>query len=61
MEKDKYTAQKKYAKSNIKKLSCSFKKEFVDDFADSCRKLNIKQSDVIRKAMQDVIDRANDK
>ncbi len=58
MEKDKYTAQKKYAKSNIKKLSCSFKKEFVDDFADSCRKLNIKQSDVIRNAMQDIIDKA---
>ena len=58
MEKDKYTAQKKYAKSNIKKLSCSFKKEFVDFFADSCIKFNIKQSDVIRKAMQDIIDQA---
>ena len=27
---DKYKAQKKYAKSNVKKLSCSFNKEFVE-------------------------------
>ncbi len=58
---NKYAAQKKYAKSNIKKLSCSFKKEFVDDFRDACLKLNIKQSDVIRKAMQDVIDQAKNR
>lgn len=58
MEKDKYAAQKKYAKKNIKKLSCSFKGEFVDEFRNACLKLNIKQSDVIKKAMQDVIDKA---
>jgi len=55
---NKYAAQKKYAKNNLKKLSCSFKKDFVEEFADSCRKLDIKQSDVIRKAMQDIINKA---
>lgn len=55
---DKYIAQKKYAKNNIKKLSCSFQKEFVEQFAQSCKTLNIKQSDVIRQAMQEVIDKA---
>ena len=55
---NKYAAQKKYAKNNLKKLSCSFKKDFVEEFANSCRKLNIKQSDVIRKTMQDIIDKA---
>lgn len=56
---DKYAAQKKYGKKNIKKLGCSFNKDLVDEFAEACRKLNIKQTDVIKKAMQEVIDQAN--
>ena len=52
---NKYAAQKKYAKNNLKKLSCS---SLIEEFADSCRKLDIKQSDVIRKAMQDIINKA---
>ncbi|WP_282195151.1 hypothetical protein [Thomasclavelia cocleata] len=59
--KDKYAAQKKYAKKNIKKLSCSFQGEFVDEFASSCKKLGIKQSDVIRETMQKIIDQAKQK
>lgn len=58
---DKYQAQKKYAKKNIKKLSCSFNKEFVDQFRDACKSLDITQSDVIRQAMQVTIDKANKK
>ena len=54
---DKYAAQKKYAKSNIKKLSGSFPREFVDAFAQACRNQGIKQADIIRRAMQEVIDR----
>lgn len=53
--------QKKYAKKNIKKLSCSFNKEFVDQFRDACKSLDITQSDVIRQAMQVTIDKANKK
>lgn len=55
---DKYQAQKKYAKKNIKKLSCSFNKEFVDQFRDACKSLDITQSDVIRQVMQETIDKA---
>lgn len=56
---DKYKAQKKYAKKKIKKLSCSYPAEFVEEFRDACNKLNIKQAEVIRKTMQAVIDKAN--
>lgn len=52
---DKYKAQKEYAKKNIKKLSCSFPKEFVETFAQACRDQGIKQADVIRSAMNEVI------
>lgn len=55
---DKYKAQKKYAKANIKKLSCSYPSEFVEEFRDTCKKLDIKQSDVIREAMEAVIEKA---
>lgn len=55
---DKYKAQKKYAKANIKKLSCSYPSEFVEEFRDACKKLDIKQSDVIREAMEAVIEKA---
>ncbi len=55
---DKYKAQKKYAKKHIKKLGCSYPSEFVDDFRDACKKLKIKQSDVIREAMEAVIEKA---
>lgn len=55
---DKYKAQKKYAKNNIKKLSCSYPAEFVNQFRDVCKNLKIKQAKVIRKTMQQVIDEA---
>lgn len=58
MEKDKYKAQKAYAKKNIKKLSCSFQKEFVDEFVQACKTLEIKQTDVIKKAMLETIEQA---
>ena len=56
MEQDKYAAQKKYAKNNIKKLSCSFQATFVDEFKEACKILGMTQSEVIRKAMQETID-----
>ena len=58
MEKDKYKSQKKYIKNNIKKLGCSFPKELVDEFTQACKILNIKQTDVIRNAMQETINKA---
>ena len=55
---DKYKAQKKYAKSNIKKLSCSFNKDFVDEFKEACQTLGVTQSQIVREAMQNTIERA---
>lgn len=61
MEKQKFN-QKAYTqewdKKNMKLAGARFKKEFVDEFKEACSKLGIKQSDVFRKAMQDVIDQA---
>ena len=58
---DKYKAQKKYAKTNIKKLSCSFNKDFVDQFKDACETLGVTQAQIIRQAMQDTIDQVQKK
>ncbi len=56
---DKYKAQKKYAKSHIKKLSCSYPAEFVNAFRDACNTLGVKQSEVIRETMNKIIEQAN--
>ena len=55
---DKYKAQKKYAKTHIKKLSCSYPSEFIDEFRNACKELGVKQSDVIRKVMKETIENA---
>ena len=61
MDKQKFN-QKQYTpewdKKNMKLAGARFKKEFVDEFKEACSKLGIKQSDVFRKAMQEVIDKA---
>ena len=54
---DKYSPQKKYAKNNIKKLSCSYQAKFVEEFKTACA-LGITQSEVIRKAMIETIEKA---
>ncbi len=48
-----------WKKENMLKVSASYKKEFVQQFRDSCAKLGIKQSDVFRQAMQDIIEKAS--
>ncbi len=45
-----------WKKTNMKSVSFRYKSEFVQEFRVACEKLGLKQSDVIRKAMQDVID-----
>lgn len=37
------------------KMSIAYKKEFVDEFKEACRALGLKQSQVFRDAMQQVI------
>ena len=56
-DEEKY--KQKWKKENMKQVKASYKTEFVDEFKEACKKLGIKQSDVIRKAMQDTIEKAN--
>lgn len=51
--------QKKFIKENKAKLGCSFDKEFLAQFKQACKSLNIDQTPVIMKAMQEVIDQAD--
>ena len=48
---------KEWKKKNMKQVKATFKNDFVAEFRDACVKLGIKQSDVIRQAMQDTIDK----
>lgn len=48
-----------WSKKNMKFISAKYKNEFVDEFKEACNKLGLKQSDVFRKAMQEVIEKAN--
>ena len=50
---------REWQKENMKQVKASYKTEFVDEFKEACKKLGIKQSDVIRKAMQHTIEKAN--
>lgn len=50
---------REWQKENMKQVKASYKTEFVDEFKEACKKLGIKQSDVFRKAMQDMIEKAN--
>ena len=62
MEKEKFNQAKymrEWQKENMKQVKASYKTEFVDEFKEACKKLGIKQSDVFRKAMQDMIEKAN--
>lgn len=47
-----------WQKENMKTVNCRYSKDFVEQFKEACIKLNITQSQVIRKAMQDTIDKA---
>ena len=49
---------KQWDKANMKLVSAKYKKEFVEEFREACKKLDIKQSDVIRQAMIEVIEKA---
>lgn len=50
--------QNNWNKQNMKHVNASYKSEFVDEFKAACKKLGISQSDVIRKAMEETIEKA---
>lgn len=47
--------KKSWKKENMKLITAVFKKEFVDQYKEACKKLNVKQSEPIRKAMEQII------
>jgi len=55
-DQNKYIAE--WSKANMKTVNCKYKAEFVNKFKDACNELEISQSEVIRKAMEDTIKKA---
>lgn len=53
-----YPQQAQWRKANMKMVGAVFKKEFVEDYREACKKLGIKQSDPIRNAMLETIEQS---
>ena len=47
-----------WSKQNMKQVKAQYKADFVDQFKSACATLGITQSEVIRKAMIDTIEKA---
>ncbi|MEG0165766.1 hypothetical protein [Anaerorhabdus sp.] len=47
--------QATWDKENMARITGKYKKEFVEDFKNACKKLGISQSDVFRDAMVEII------
>ena len=52
--------QERYDKANMAMVGAKYKKEFIKEFKEACKSLGITQSEVIRKAMQETIDKAKE-
>lgn len=55
---NKIRPQEKYDKENMSYVKCKFKKEFVNEFKESCEKLGVTQSSRFRKTMEETIEEA---
>ncbi len=55
-DQNKYMAE--WKKANMKHIGISYKTEFVNDFKAACVKLGISQSQALKAAMQDIINKA---
>ena len=47
-----------WSKKNMGRITAQYKKAFVNQFKSACKKLGITQSEVIRKAMEETIKKA---
>ncbi len=47
-----------WKKENMALVGASYKKEFVQEFREACKKLNLRQSDLIRAMMEQTIAKA---
>lgn len=57
MEK-KERPQERYDRANMAMVGAKYKKDFIAEFKEACATLGISQSEVIRKAMQETIEKA---
>lgn len=53
--------QEKYDKEKMALVVGKYKNEFVDEFKDACKHLEITQSSVIRNAMIETIEKSKEK
>lgn len=51
-----YARMHAWQKQNMKAIAFRYKVEFVEEFREACERMKVKQSDVIRKAMKEVIE-----
>lgn len=56
-DEEKYKVE--WKKENRDTVIAKYNKDFVNEFKEACKKLGVKQLSVIRKAMQEIIDKAN--
>lgn len=54
----KYESQEKYRKEKLMIVKASFKKDFALEFKSACKKLGITQAEVIKNAMEEIIEEA---
>ena len=50
--------KREWKKENMKVVKATFKNDFVIQFKNACKSLSVTQADVIRKAMEDTIEKA---
>lgn len=56
---DQFKYQANWQKDNMLNVSAKYRKDFVLEFREACKKLGIGTSDVIRRAMEETIERAS--
>lgn len=49
-----------WKKGNMLQVGASYRRDFVLQFREACEKLGVKQSEVIRQAMIDTIEKADE-
>ena len=50
--------QQEWKNKNMAEIRAKYKKEFVEDFRTACKKLGVKQSEIIRSAAEEIIEKA---
>lgn len=60
-EFDQIKYQNDWKKENMKQVGGSYKNEFVEQFKAACKKLGVSQSEVIKSAMEETIEKTNAK